>query len=169
MLLRPPVAATEHQAPAREQIRRGTGRRPPDHARLPGRENAEQLARAPMRVLAPEPAEQLGELRGDAVRTVMRRATAIVQPAAPLLFIPRHPFVADPPTHTVPRAELRHREPVAQGILDEPHPLVHRGSLQPRHRPSSLNREWLSSLEGVLPMLPDRSVTYVPGLYLAAA
>ena len=57
---------------------------------------------------------------------------------------------------------------LGQRIADELDSLVHRGSLQPGHRPSSRNREWPCSLEGVLPMLPDRSVTYVPGLYPSA-
>src|SRR6266849_7400385 len=95
----------------------------------------------------------------------VRRATAVVLAAPTFLVVARQPFVPDAAADAVPRAQLRNREAVAQGVLNEPDSLVHRGSLQPGHRPSSPNREWQSSLEGGLPMLLDRSVTYVPGLY----
>ena len=92
-------------------------------------------------------------------------AGAVLIGAGAFLFVPREPLVADASTDAVPGAELRHRKPVAQCVLNELKSLFHRDSLQPGHRQSSLNGELPCSLEGVLPMLPDRSVTHVPGLY----
>src|SRR4026208_754352 len=99
------------------------------------------------------------------MRTVVRGPTAIEQAASTLLLVPRQPLVPDPPAHAVAGAELGHGKPVTQRVLDETNPLVHRGSLQPRHRRSSLNRESPRSLEGVVPMFLDSSVTYVSGPY----
>lgn len=72
-----------------------------------------------------------------------------------------------PPRAPEARAELRHRTAVAQRVPHTANALVHRGSLQPRHRPTSLNREWPCKLDGLLPMLPDCSVPCAPGLDLS--
>ena len=77
VLMRPPAPPPQHQAAAREQIRRGTGRGPPRHSWVPRRENAEQFAGAPEGVLAPQRTEELGELGVDAMRAVVRGPTAI--------------------------------------------------------------------------------------------
>jgi hypothetical protein len=157
------------QAASRQQVCRGARRGPPRDARMARCENAQQLARAPERMLAAQRAQQLRELGVDPVRAMMRGSTAIAQTASPLLLEPLNPLVANTAAHAVARTELRHREAITPRIVNELQALFHRGSLQPRHRRSSLNRESPRSLEGVLPMFLDTSVTYVPGLYLRAA
>src|SRR5712692_1609485 len=165
MLMRAPPPPPQDEAVAREQVRRGARSRPRRHVGMARREDAQELARPPEGMSPSQPADELGDRRVDAMGAVVRRATAVVQAAPSFLVVAGQPFVPDAAAGAIPCAERRHREAVAQGILNEPDSLVHRGSLQPRHRPSSLNREWPSSLEGVLPMLSDRSVTYVPGPY----
>ncbi len=106
----------------------------------------------------------------DVRTTMMMRSSASILEAAPAsFFVPREPLIANASTDAVPSAQLRHSEPVAQRVLNELNSFFHRCSLQPGHRQSSLNRELPCSLEGVLPMFPDRSVTDVPGLYRRAA
>ena len=134
----PPPAALD-QAPPGQKIRGGTGSGQPVTPGCRAARNAKQPARAPEGALAPQSAEELGDVRVDPVRTVVRRPTAIVQSAPSLRLVPRQPLVTDPPTHPVAGAELGPDEPVTQGVLDETNPLVHRGSLQPRNRRS--NRE----------------------------
>src|SRR5215213_9832043 len=79
--------------------------------------------------------------------------------------VTRQPPVADAPAHAVAGAQLAHREPVAQRVAHELEALVHRNSLLPRHRRTSLTRVSPCRLSRVLPMSPDYSVTDVPGLY----
>jgi hypothetical protein len=126
MLMRASPPPLQHEAAAREEIGGGARSRPRDHTRMPGAQDAQQLARAPEGVLPPQRADELRDRRVDAMRTVMRRAAAIVQPASAFLVVAREPLVADLATHAVPRAELRHREPIAQGVLNELHSLFHR-------------------------------------------
>ena len=132
---------------------------------MPLGENVPQLAGAPQRMLATERAEQFHELGVDAVGAVVRRPTAIVQSAPSFLLKTREPFVADPPAHAVAGTQLSRGEAVTPRVVDERQALLHRGCLQPGHRPASPSRERPCSLEGVIPMLPDTGVTYVPGLY----
>lgn len=128
-----------HQPAAREQIGRRTRGRPRRHPRMPRGEDAQELPRSPEGMLPPERTDPVGELGLDPMRTVVRGAAPIPEPAPAFLLVAREPLVPDATTDTIPRAERRHREPVAQCVLNELDPLVHRGSLQPRHRRSSLN------------------------------
>ena len=93
MLMRPATRPLMHQAATREQIRDGTRRRPILHRWMPGREDLEQLPRAPEGMLAPKLAELLRPGLGDTMWTVMRRATPI--PEAALSFL-RVAFGIDP-------------------------------------------------------------------------
>jgi hypothetical protein len=80
MLMGPPPAALD-QAPPGQEIRRGTGSGQPVTPGCRVARNAKQPARAPEGALAPQSAEELGDVRVDPLRTVVRRPTAIVQSA----------------------------------------------------------------------------------------
>src|SRR5581483_9870713 len=105
--------------------------------------------------------EQLRHLVGESVRTVMRRTTAVLQARSPLRFEAREPLVADASTHTVTRAELAHREAIAQRIPDKRLTFFHRSTLLPWHRSPRHSRGLRCRLEcyrcsrtAVLPMYP---------------
>jgi len=168
MLMWPPASPLEYQSSSREQVSCRAWRWPLRDSRMPIGENSEQLAGSPEGMLSPECADQFGQLGINPMWTVMRSSASILEAAPASFFLPREPLIANASTDAVPSAQLRHSEPVAQRVLNELNPFFHRCSLQPGHRQSSLNRELPCSLEGVLPMFPDRSVTDVPGLYLPA-
>ncbi len=63
---------------------------------MPVPQNAEQLARAPVRVLVAERTAPLRQVGGEVVRVVVRRAAPVLEPASSLLCVPLDPLVADP-------------------------------------------------------------------------
>jgi hypothetical protein len=152
---RAPGATPVHEPTPREEIGRGAGRGPVRHARVPVPQDAQQLARAPLRVRRAEGAQQLGKVRRDRVRRVVRRAAPVGEATPALLGVAVHPLVAYAAAHAVAGAELRHGEAVTLSIGHELQALVHRGRLRPGHRHLAHSRDAMQ-FRG--------SVTYVPGL-----
>ena len=101
---------------------------------MPRRQDLWQLACPPVRMLAPRRAEQLRDVVADPVRAVVRRPTAVREPAATLCFVAGQPFVPDPAAHPVAGAALGHREPVTHRVVHELQALLQGNSLQPGHR-----------------------------------
>lgn len=156
-----------YESASREEIRDGAGRWPTRDRRMSTREHSQQLAHAPVRMCATQFAEQFRRRFTDAIRSVLRSPTAVLQTTSALLRIACEPFEADAST-AVASTQRRHGKTIAQRILDKLQTLVHCNGLQPWHRPSSRERERRCSLEGVLPMYLDCSVTYLPVLYFGA-
>jgi hypothetical protein len=77
-------------------------------------------------MLTPELAYEVCELMINAMCAVVRSSTPITESPSSFLFIPRQPLVADPTTDAVPSTQLRHREAIAECIVDEPYSLFHR-------------------------------------------
>jgi hypothetical protein len=127
MLRRPPPAALLDQALAGEQVARRADGRPGllGDRGMPRREPVEQLAGAPVRMLAPRPKQQVRDLLVDAVRTVVGRMAPIPQAAPTVLVIAGQPFVAGLPADGVPDTELGPRVKAEPIIGDEPFALFH--------------------------------------------
>jgi hypothetical protein len=157
-----------HEPAAREQVSRRARRRPVLDLGMPAAQDVEQLPRAPVRVQPAELAQQLCQHGADLRRAGVRAPAAVDQPALAVLVEAGEPLVADAPAHPVALAELGHREPIAQRVGHELQSLIHGVTLRPRHR-SLPCRSPAMQVSRVLPMSLDYSVTYVPGLYLAAA
>lgn len=105
--------------------------------------------------------EELRDLRGDLVRAVVRRATPVLQPAAAVRIVARQPLIADAATHAVAGTQLAHGEAIAHGVAHELQSFVHRNSLLPGHRRTSLKSVSSCRLEcypccrtDLLPMYP---------------
>ena len=107
---------------------------------MAGRQNLQQLPRAPVGVRPPGGAQQLGEGVVDPVGAVVWGAAPIGEPTSALLLVASQPLVADPAADAVPGAQRGHREVIARGIANELQALFHGNSLQPRHRRASLSR-----------------------------
>jgi len=71
-------------------------------------------------------AYQISQLAVDAMRAVVRSSTQITESSSSFLLIPRQPLVTNPATDSVPSTQLRHREAIAECIVDELNPLFHR-------------------------------------------
>ncbi len=124
MLIVAPTAAFLNQPTASEEIaRRADGGEV--QGGMPRPEPIQELGGAPGRVLPTGRAEQGRELRGDAVRAVMRGPAAILQAAPPCILEAAEPLVASLPTDAVPRAELGHRVQVQSVITNEALSLFH--------------------------------------------
>ena len=164
---RAPTPAVLDQPPAGQQIGDRTRRRPGAPARMPPREDGEELAGSPMRMRCPLRDQELDHAARGLMRAVVRGATPITEPGPSLGIVAREPLVPNPSTHAVAGAQLAHREPITQGVADKPQPLIHGNTLLPGHRQTSRKRITSCTLR-VLPMYPDNSVTHVPGLYRIA-
>src|SRR5260221_7310116 len=109
-------------------------------------------------MLSARVADPRGNLVGDSLRTVMRRATWIAQRLSPAFVKPLEPFVAGLAADVVPRAELRHRVQTQVPVPNESLPLFHGYRLQPGHRPTSVGPQRSEchpcSRFVVLPMYP---------------
>ena len=77
-------------------------------------------------MLPPKLAYEVCELAVDAMRTVVRYSTPIAEPTPAFLFVPREPLIADSTTDSVSSTQLRHRESIAECIVDELNSLFHR-------------------------------------------
>ena len=119
VLMRPAAGALVHQPAAREEIGDRARRRPLFHRGMSRREDLEQLPRAPEGMLTAQLAELLGAGLGNPVRAVMRGPTPICQSTAALLRIALEPLVPNTSADPVPRAQLGHREAIAQRVLNE--------------------------------------------------
>ena len=113
----------------------------PRDARVSWSEEIQELTGPPVRVLTPRGAKGLSELEAA------------------------QPLVSRLPADSVASAQLSHGVKAFGVISNEVNALLHGCSLHPGHRPTSRVRVRSRSLGGVSPMLPVRSVTYVPGLY----
>src|SRR5689334_1195205 len=111
--------------------------------------------------------EQLLHRRLQLMRAVLRHMTAIRQAATAFRVVAREPFIADAAAHAVARAELTHGEVITLCITHKAESFVHRFTPPPWHAALAIVR--VSVQVRVLPILPDYSVTYQPGLYHALA
>jgi hypothetical protein len=124
VLVRPAPPALLDQAPTRQQIaRRADGR--PRHAGIPRLQPVQELLRPPAWMGPPGGTDELGDIPGNPVRTVVRGAAPVLQAPPAFLREALEPFVAGLATDAVPRAQLGHRVQAALVIGDEAFTLVH--------------------------------------------
>ena len=156
------AAGRQQLMPPEKIVDRADGR--PGGAGMARGQIVQELARAPIRMVSARSAEQRRQGLRDPMRAVMRGPTPVAQALAAFLGIPREPLITGLPADPVASAELGHGVEVLAVIRDKVRSLVHGVGLQPGHRSVSRSGGRPSSLDGVSPMFPDRSVTYLPGL-----
>lgn len=126
----------------------------------------QQLPGAPERMRDPLDDEAVGHRRGNLVGAVMRRVAPIDQAGPAFRLVARQPDVPHSPTHTIPRTELAHVVAVTLRVSNKSQSLVHFHTLLPWH--DALPKRDSSCRLRALPILPDYSVTYLPGPYPTA-
>ena len=107
-------------------------------------------------MLASHRAQQLGDLFGDTVRTVVRRSASVLEPTASFLLEAREPLVANAPADSV----AAHSSDMVNRSLS--------ASVMKRFRSSTgkISNQGMAILaERGLAMQFRRSVTYVAGLF----
>ena len=121
-----PTTALPHEPTPCEQVGGSARRWPVLDLRMSATQYLQQLSCTSVRMRPAELAEQIREPRTDLVWAGMWCTTAIRESLLALLRISSEPHVADATADTVAGTELGHREPVAQGIVDELNSLFHR-------------------------------------------
>ena len=154
--------ALRHQAAPREKIADGADRGP-HHGGMPGCEKIQELARAPVRMLPARGTEELRSDRVNAMRTMVRGPTAVDEPAAPLRVEAFQPLVARLPADAVAGTEsatgYRSRRWSAMKA-----PRCSTGTVSIQGIDPSPREVGRAVREGVSPMFPDNTVTYVSRL-----
>ena len=121
------------QVMARQQIINGTARRPLQ-GRIPAVRHRQQFLGAPS-IFPPHGQDQRLLRAPGAVRTVVRRVTAIRERGAAAGAIPGHPFIARRARHPKARTQLAHRPVPTLERVDKLLSLVQRLRFHPRHLP----------------------------------
>src|SRR5262245_2041021 len=142
------------EASPRQQIGNRTRRRPRVNLAMFAAQHAQELLRAPPRMLHARRDQQLANPRVRSMGAVLRCATAVRQPASPVGFISSEPLVTDAAADAVARTQLAHREPITLGIANEPETFFHGNTLLPGHHGLARSSDVMQVSE---------SVTYVPG------
>src|SRR4051812_44174883 len=95
----------------------------------------------------------------------MGRTTPIAEPSPTLGIVARDPLVARLPADLCTRAQFGEVEPTGEVGVNKAGTLIHGIRLLPRHARLREGMREFNRGAGVLPMLPEESVTHVPGLY----
>ena len=131
----PPPAPRRAQSLAAQQIADGRRRRPLP-LRIATLQHRAQLLRSPIRPLAPQRHNRLGDLFGHRQTMPVRRPRARRQPVESFALIALDQPVPGVPSDAIPRAQHRHRQLSPQPVTNECHLLVQHTGFLPRHRQS---------------------------------